>query len=108
MEQATSDLYQSTVYELAGGSGYRFQVRNTLDPNDLADPTLKVVIALPPDPGIASLAPTAPGVQFLAVNIPDLTAGGNVSVLAPNSQVELPAFLAERDRWMSLLDADQG
>lgn len=94
MDQATSDLYQKTVYDLAIASGFRFQVRNGLTPQDLADPTLKVVIALPPDPGFASLAPTAPNVQFLAVNIPDLTAGGNISVLAPNTQVELPAFLA--------------
>jgi hypothetical protein len=94
MEQATSDLYQKTVYDLATASGTRFQVRNTLTAEDLADTTLKVVIALPPDPGIAALAPTAPGVQFLAVDIPDLTAGGNVSVLAPNTQVDLPAFLA--------------
>jgi len=94
MEQATSDLYQKTVYDLAQGSGYRFQVRNALTPVDVTDPTLKVVIAVPPDPGIAALAPTAPGVQFLAVNIPDLSAGGNLSVLAPDSQVDLPAFLA--------------
>ncbi len=40
------------------------------------------------------MAPTASGVQFLAVNIPNLTAGGNLSVLAPDSQVDLPAFLA--------------
>ena len=94
MDKVASDLYQKTVYDLAQQSGFRFQVRNTLIPADLADPTLKVVIALPPDPGIASLAPTAPGVQFLTVNIPDLTAGGNVSVLAGDTQVELPAFLA--------------
>ena len=94
MDKATSDLYQKTVYDLAQQSGYRFQVRNALLPADLADPTLKVVIVLPPDPGIASLAPTAPGVQFLAVNIPNLTAGGNLSVLAGDSQVELPAFLS--------------
>ena len=94
MEQATSDLYQKTVYELAQSSGYRFQVRNTLTAEDVADPMLKVVIALPPDPGIATLAPTAPHVQFLAVNIPNLTAGGNVSVLSPDSQMDIPAFLA--------------
>jgi hypothetical protein len=94
MDKTTSDLYQKTVYDLAQQSGFRFQVRNTLSPTDLADPTLKVVIVLPPDPGIASLAPSAPGVQFLAVNIPNLTAGGNLSVLAGDSQVELPAFLA--------------
>lgn len=94
MDKASSDLYQKTVYDLAQQSGFRFQVRNTLTPVDLADPTLKVVIALPPDPGIASFAPTAPNVQFLAVNIPNLIAGGNLSVLAGDSQVELPAFMA--------------
>jgi len=94
MDQPTSDLYQKTVYDLAQASGYRFQIRNVLTAADVTDPTLKVVIAVPPDPGIAALAPTAPGVQFLAVNIPDLIAGGNVSVLAPDSQLELPAFLA--------------
>jgi hypothetical protein len=94
MDKTTSDLYQKTVYDLAQQSGFRFQIRNALSPADLADPTLKVVIVLPPDPGVASLAPTAPGVQFLAVNIPNLTAGGNLSVLAGDSQTELPAFLA--------------
>ena len=94
LDKPTSDLYQKTVYDLALASGFRFQVRNGITPEDLADPTLKVVIALPPDPGVANYAPTAPNVQFLAVNIPDVTAGGNVSVLAPNTQVELPAFMA--------------
>lgn len=94
MDKTASDLYQKTVYDLAQASGFRFQVRNALTEVDIADPTLKVVIALPPDPGIATFASAAPNVQFLAVNIPDLTAGGNVSVLAPDNQVELPAFLA--------------
>ena len=94
MDKVTSDLYQKTVYDLAQQSSFRFQVRNVLSPTDLVDPTLKVVIVLPPDPGVASLAPTAPAVQFLAVNIPNLTAGGNLSVLAGDSQMDQPAFLA--------------
>ncbi|GAB4500401.1 MAG: hypothetical protein OHK003_20560 [Anaerolineales bacterium] len=94
MDKTSSDLYQKTVYDLALASGFRFQVRNGITPEDLADPTLKVVIALPPDPGVANYAPTTPNVQFLAVNIPDVSAGGNISVLAPNTQVELPAFMA--------------
>jgi hypothetical protein len=69
-------------------------VRNTLTPEDLADSTLKIVVAVPPDPGVVSMAASAPNVQFLAVDIPGLTAGGNVSVLAPNNAVEIPAFLA--------------
>ena len=94
MDKATSDLYQRTVYDLALASGFRFQVRNVISPQDLADPTLKVVIALPPDPGVMTYAPSAPNVQFLAVNIPNIPAGGNVSVLAPSNEVEIPAFLA--------------
>ncbi|MBI5840528.1 MAG: hypothetical protein HZB19_10535 [Chloroflexi bacterium] len=94
MDQAASGLYQKTVYDLAQQSGFRFQVRNVLMSEDLTDPMLKIVIALPPDPGIAALASNAPQVQFLAVNVPDLTAGGNVSVLAPDGQADIPAFLA--------------
>ncbi|MFN8411244.1 MAG: hypothetical protein U0Z26_02535 [Anaerolineales bacterium] len=94
MDKASSDLYQKTVYDLAQQSGIRFQVRNVLTPQDVADSTLKVVIAFPPDPGIVALAATAPNVQFLTVGIPNINPGGNVSVLALDSQVEIPAFLA--------------
>ena len=94
MDQASSDRYQSTIYGLAGASGFRFQVHNTLTAADLADPSLKVAVVFPPDPGLATLAPAAPHVQILAVNIPGLTAGGNISVLAGNEQVEIPAFMA--------------
>jgi len=89
------DLYQTTVYDLAQQAGFRFQVRNTLSEADL-EPALRVVIALPPDPdpGIAALAAAAPQTQFLGINIPDLTAGGNVSVLANNVQTDIIAFMA--------------
>jgi hypothetical protein len=95
MDQALSDLYQSTVYDLAQQAGFRYQVRNTLTELDL-EPALRVVIALPPDPGpgIAALAAAAPQTQFLAINIPGLTAGGNVSVLANNVQTDIVAFMA--------------
>jgi hypothetical protein len=94
LEPETSNLYQKTVYDLAQASGLRFQVRNTLTATDLAEPGLQVVIALPPDPGIAALAAAAPQVQFLAINIPEVAAGGNISVLGNNSQTDVSAFLA--------------
>ena len=93
MDAETSNLYQKTVYDLTQSSGMRFQVRNNLTPADF-EPGLKIVIVLPPDPGIAALASAAPDVQFLAINIPDIGAGGNVSVLGNNSQYEIAAFLA--------------
>ena len=93
LDRETSNLYEKTVYDLAQAAGMRFQVRNTLTPADL-EPGLQVVIALPPDPGIAALAAAAPNVQFLAINMSGITAGGNVSVLGGNSQSDLAAFLA--------------
>jgi hypothetical protein len=94
MDKETSDLYQKTVYELAQASGYRFQLRNSLAPADVTDSMLKIVIALPPDPGLATLAAAAPQAQFLAINIPDLVAGGNLSVLSNQNDSANAAFLA--------------
>lgn len=93
LDTDTSDLYQKTVYDLAQASGLRFQVRNTLTVADL-EPGLQVVIALPPDPGVVALAAAAPQVQFLAINMQGVTAGGNISVLGSSSQSEIAAFLA--------------
>ncbi len=93
MDKTESDALQKTVYDLSQQAGMRFQVRNTLSPADL-EPGLKIVVALPPDPGIAALAAAAPQVQFLAVNIPGITAAGNVSVLGAATQIDIPAFLA--------------
>jgi hypothetical protein len=55
MDQTQSNLYQTTVYDLAQAAGYRFQVRNTLTAADL-EPALKIVVILPPDPGLVALA----------------------------------------------------
>lgn len=95
MDQAMYDLYQTTVYDLAEQAGFRFQVRNTLSELDL-EPALRVVITLPPDPGpgIAALAAAAPQTQFLAINIPNIAAGGNISVLANTVQTDVIAFMA--------------
>jgi len=92
LDPAISSVYQTTVYDLAFAAGYRFQVRNTLTAVDL-EPSLKIVVSLPPDPGIAALAAAAPQVQFLTVNIPGITAGGNVSVVTNQVRPDLSGFL---------------
>ena len=97
LDPDTSNLYQKTVYDLAQSAGYRFQVRNSLSAAEI-EPGLKIVIALPPDPGVAALAAAAPGVQILAINIPGLAAGGNVSVLGGGTQSDVAAFLARLHR----------
>lgn len=93
LDPETSNLYQKTVYDLAQASGMRFQVRNTLTAADL-EPGLKVVIMFPPDPGLAALAAAAPQAQFLAINIPGVTPGGNISVLGNSAQPDVIGFLA--------------
>ena len=97
MDQAESDQYQTLVYNLAQADGLRYQVRNSLTTADLAfeGPALKVVIALPPDPGLTTLTASAPGVQFLAVSIPGLTPASNLSSIgASGIPVDQQAFLA--------------
>lgn len=93
MDKQASDAYQKAVYDLAQSSGMRFQVRNSFTQGDM-EPGLRILIALPPDPGVIALAAAAPQVQFLAINIPDLTPAGNISVLASGDQIDIPAFLA--------------
>jgi hypothetical protein len=93
LDPDTSNLYQKTVYDLSQQAGYRFQVLNSLTPDGL-DPGLKVVIAVAADPGIAQLAAAAPQAQFLTINIPNITPGGNISVLADSTQTDMAAFLA--------------
>lgn len=93
MDKTRSDGYQKVVYELAQGSGMRFQLRNSFTPADI-EPGLKIVIALPPDPGIAALAAAAPHAQLMAIDITGLAAGGNVSTLASNNELSIPAFAA--------------
>jgi hypothetical protein len=96
LNQEISQSYQVAVYDLAQQAGLRFQVRNTLSLEDLSyEPNLKVVIALPPDPGFAALAAAAPQAQFLAVNIPNIQPGANVSVLGGEGiRTDHQAFMA--------------
>jgi hypothetical protein len=92
MDPAASNQYQTAVYNMAQAAGYRFQVRNTLTQADL-EPSLKIVVSLPPDPGIATLAASAPQTLFLAVDIPGVAAAANVSVVATQPRPDLVGFL---------------
>jgi hypothetical protein len=91
-----SKEYQTAVYNLAQSAGYRFQVLPKFTSEDMAlVRNLKIVIAMPPDPGVAALAASAPDVQFLTIGIDGIKAGGNVSVLGGNSlAIDKIAFMA--------------
>jgi hypothetical protein len=96
MPKKDADMYQATISSLAADSNLRFQVRNSLSSADFEfEPNLKIVVAFPPDPGLAQLASSAPGVQFLAVTIPGLEPAANLSVVgALGTPLENQAFMA--------------
>jgi hypothetical protein len=70
-----------TFTELVASASLDFEVRPTLSQEDLST-SLRLVIALPPDPGLAALAGAAPQIQFLGISIPGLEAAHNLSVIS--------------------------
>ena len=95
MPQEQSNLYQTTVSGLAQASGLRFQVRNNLNNTEIGlETNLKIVVAFPPDPGLAELATASPQVQFLGVSIPGLTPTANLSLVGgEGTPIENQAFM---------------
>lgn len=94
MNENQSRDYQKTVYDLAQAQGYRFMVLNKLSETDL-EPSLKIVIDLSPDTDVTTLAPKAPQTQFLAINLPGIQPGGNISILGgEKTSIDKVAFMA--------------
>ena len=73
---------EATLKELATTAGLGFEVSPVLTPANLT-PGLKLVVVLPPDPGLAGLTEAAPDTQFLAIGVPGLTPGANLSLISP-------------------------
>jgi len=79
---------------LAENDGLELVLRDSLSISDLT-PAVKIVVALEPAPNLMSLVESAPHVQFLSVNVPNLTPGANLSVInATKEDVERQAFMA--------------
>jgi hypothetical protein len=85
---------QTALNDVITGQGYRWLVRQKLSLEDLV-PELRLVVAVPPDPGLAQLAASAPDTQFLALGIQGLEAAPNLTVIASdNSQPDQQGFIA--------------
>jgi hypothetical protein len=98
--EADPDLVQalqSVLAETASQDGLDLQLRSSLSATELEN--VRLVVTLPPYPGLAEMAAAAPATQFLAVGIPGLQAGGNLSVLGggagrPDQTGFLAGFIA--------------
>lgn len=93
-DAAETAALQETLAQLAAQDGLSFETVT-----DLADvqsgPETRLVVALPPDPGIASLAAANPTLQFLAVGFPEIQVAPNLSVIrADGERLDQQGFLA--------------
>ena len=85
---------QALLLTLAENDGLELVQRDSLSISDLT-PAIRIVVALEPAPSLMSLVESAPHVQFLSVNIPNLTPGANLSVVnVTKEDVEKQAFMA--------------
>lgn len=75
---------QIRLTELAEKEGLAFELRRQLSPSDLGD-AVRLVVVPAPDPGLAALVAAAPGVQFLAVDIPGIKPAANLSSVSAGS-----------------------
>jgi hypothetical protein len=70
----------AALERLAAGSGLRFEIRSAQAQPDLAGP-IRMVVSLPPDPGLLAMAAAAPGIHFLSVGISGIEPTTNLSVI---------------------------
>jgi len=93
-DEAMVSNLQTALNVIITAHGLRWQVRQQLSPVDLV-PELRMVVAVPPDPGLAQMAIFAPETQFLALGIPGLESAANLSVIgAVNDRPDQQGFIA--------------
>jgi hypothetical protein len=90
-DPAQAEALHLGLAEAISQAGLRWEVSTGLD---LLEPGLRLVIAIPPDPGVADLASAAPQVQFLAVGIPGLEPSANLSLIGGNDRYDQQGFMA--------------
>jgi hypothetical protein len=89
---------QATLEELSSQAGLNFQTFDSISQLDFSQ-DIRIVIVLPPDPGITDIAAANPGTQFVGIGMPGLQASGNLSVIGgegerPDQQGFIAGYLA--------------
>lgn len=92
-DPGTVSRLQSTLESLAADSGLALSLVQSLTPDQLTE-NVKVVVGLGAGVDLAALAPTAPGIQFVAIGQPNAVAGANLSVIGdPLLEEERQSFM---------------
>jgi hypothetical protein len=93
-DQALVNSLQTSLNDIIVASGLRWQVRQQLSTDDLV-PELRLVVVVPPDPGLAKLVVAAPDTQFLALGISGLETASNLTVIgAEGNRPDQQGFIA--------------
>jgi hypothetical protein len=90
-DSALAKSLYASLKEPIAQAGWRWEMQTELVPQD---PGLKLVIALPPDPGIAELASQAPQVQFVTLGMGDHPPMANLSLIQGETRYDQQGFLA--------------
>jgi hypothetical protein len=89
-----SQQVSTTLSELAETEGLEFEQRTTFSPQE-ATAEIKLLAAIPPDPGLTPLADSAPATQFLGIAIPGLEPAANLTVIdSRQTSPDIAGFLA--------------
>ncbi len=118
VDQAQVDTLQFALNDIVVQQGLRWQVREQLTTKDLV-PGLRLVVVLPPNPGLAELVAAAPHTQFLTVGLTGLEAAPNLTTIGavgdrPDQQGFIAGMIAAMlsDDWrvgvISLSDTVEG
>jgi hypothetical protein len=83
--EALMDNMETAIADLAENRDLVWEAVSVLSEGEL-DPTVRLVVSLAPDQGMAELASSAPHVQFLAVGIAGLAPSANLSVIGPEGE----------------------
>jgi hypothetical protein len=93
-DQAQVDVLQAALNDTVTQAGLQWQVRQELTTEDLV-PELRLVVAIPPDPGLAELVTAASETDFVAVGITGLEPAPNLTTIdAQGSRPDQQGFVA--------------
>ncbi len=94
-DAALTENLKNKLTDLTAQAGLRFQVMQSLSEADFTAQEIKLVFALPPDPGLGVIAAAAPQTQFIAIGITGLQPGQNISIIgSTSSRPDQAGFLA--------------
>lgn len=92
-DQDQVSTLQTALNDIVVQQGMRWQVRQQLTTNDLL-PAVRLVVAIPPETGLAQLVAAAPETQFLALGIDGLEAAPNLTTLSASGRPDQQGFIA--------------